>query len=231
MKEINSDTHSCTVSFASLAIFAFCSANQAEDAFSEFRSEAKTPYCMHLLQSLVYSLPTYSWTHLAKRLFHDPHYICNRQETVLFLRTRPKTAISARILIMWTKVVPSICQRIDLSLPAPLAEEHLRRRFEQPMREERHQYQPLVKTSKCILSNEIRDPLDKSPSIRKHVTQSFCTVSFILNGIWWFVVVVVFVVPTVLQYSTVQYRHFLKILSDDFAHALTLSRTLQRIDF
>jgi len=25
------------------------------------------------------------------------------------------------------------------------------------------------------------------------------------------------------QYSTVQYRNFLKILSDDFAHALTLS--------
>ena len=46
--------------------------------------------------------------------------------------------------------------------------------------------------------------------------------SFILNAIWWFVVrgswfvVVVFYVPTVLQY-----RNFLKILSEDFAHALS----------
>jgi len=38
----------------------------------------------------------------------------------------------------------------------------------------------------------------------------------------WFVVVVVFVVPTYLP-TVLQYRNFLEILSDDFAHALTLS--------
>ena len=66
------------------------------------------------------------------------------------------------------------------------------------------------------LSEDISEPLENLQS----------GLSFILNAIWWFVVrgswfvVVVFYVPTVLQY-----RNFLKILSEDFELELELIQT------